>query len=194
MIAAIMVIANRGSSRIAINALENKPGDVVLELGCGGGHAIHALDAQRSAQCIFGIDHSITMLKQAALLNSAGVREHHVQLLRGRIDALPLRDNSIDKILAAHVVYFADATAIREARRVLRAGGRMVLVATDRAAMQHWRLENSHRLYNAHDLARLLAEGGFTPNELTITAVPLMGGVPGILAIANKTNCTAHNS
>jgi ubiquinone/menaquinone biosynthesis C-methylase UbiE len=186
LIAAAMAVANRGSNRIAINAIEIKPGELVLELGCGSGHAIQALDALRSAKCIFGIDHSETMIEQAARLNSAALRKNRVHLLRGGIDALPLRDNSVDKILVVHVVYFADASAIREARRVLRAGGRMIVVATDRAAMQHWHLEDSHRLYDARVLARLLAEGGFAARELTITPTKLAPGVRGLLAIAVK--------
>jgi ubiquinone/menaquinone biosynthesis C-methylase UbiE len=188
MIAAVMVIANRGSIRIAINALENKPGDVILELGCGGGHAIHALDAQRSAQCIFGIDHSITMLKQAALLNSAGVREHRIHLLCGRIDALPLSDNSINKVIGVHVVYFADRALVREARRILCRGGRLVLVATERKIMQSWGFDGSHRLFDRQELTQLLVDGGFAAEELQVIPVSLMPGVGGLLAIATKRN------
>jgi ubiquinone/menaquinone biosynthesis C-methylase UbiE len=186
LIAATMGVANRRSNRVAIKAIEVKPGELVLELGCGSGHAIQALDALRSAKCVFGIDHSETMIERAARLNSAGLRKNRVRLLRGRIDALPLRDNSVDKILAVHVVYFADANAIREARRVLRAGGRMILVATDRTAMLHWHLEDSHRLYDAPALARLFAEGGFAAREVTITPITLAPGVRGLLAIAVK--------
>ena len=186
LIAAAMAVANRGSNRVAINALEIKPGEMVLELGCGSGRTVRTLGALRLGRCVIGIDHSATMLKQAARLNAASLRAHRVQLLRGRIDALPLRDNAIDKILAVHVVYFADANAIREARRVLCAGGRMVLVATDRVAMQHWHLEDSHRVYDARGLALLLDEGGFAAKEVAIAPITLAPAVRGLLAIAVK--------
>ena len=183
-----MVIANRGSNRIAISALETKPGELILELGCGSGHAIHALDALRSAKCIFGIDHSGTVLKQAVRLNAAGAREHRIHLLRGRIDALPLSDNSIDKILGVHVVYFANETTIREVYRVLRRGGRLVLVATEKKIMKSWGFGVSHRLFEQQELAQLLVNGGFATGELQVIPVALMPGVRGLLAIATKGN------
>jgi ubiquinone/menaquinone biosynthesis C-methylase UbiE len=188
LIAGTMVIANRGSNRIAISALQSKPGELVLELGCGIGHAIHALDALRSAKCIFAIDHSETMLKQAARLNSAGVRGHRIQLLRGRIDALPLSDNSIDKIFGVHVVYFANETSIREVYRVLCRGGRLVLVATEKKIMKSWGFGVSHRLFERQELAQLLVNGGFAAEELQVIPVSLMLGVRGLLAIATKGN------
>jgi ubiquinone/menaquinone biosynthesis C-methylase UbiE len=188
LIASTMIIANRVSNRIAINALEIKSDELVLELGCGSGYAIHALDALRSAKCVFGIDHSMTMLKQAARLNSAGVREHRIHLLRGRVDALPLSDNSIDKVLGVHVVYFANETTVREVYRVLCRGGRLVLVATEKKIMKSWGFDVSHRLFEQQELAQLLVNGGFAAEELQVIPVPLMPGVRGLLAIATKGN------
>ena len=56
-----------------------------------------------------------------------------LELVRGDFASLPFADKIVDAILAVNVVYFMKSSAaVREARRVLRPGGRIVLYATDR--------------------------------------------------------------
>ena len=128
------------------------------------------------------------MLAQALRHNRYAVRQGRVHLLRGRIDALPWRDNTIDRILAVHVVYFAGEAGVREARRVLRPGGRIVIVATDRSAMTRWKFAQSstHELFDMPGLADLLVRGGFATSEISVTRINLAFGVLGLLAIATK--------
>ena len=46
-----------------------------------------------------------------------------------------MAESAVDKCLAVHVAYFMDAREVHEARRVLRFGGRLVVLVTDKAAM-----------------------------------------------------------
>jgi ubiquinone/menaquinone biosynthesis C-methylase UbiE len=188
LIARLMALANRRSNRIAIRALDCSPDDTILDLGCGPGPAVKALAGMAGQGLIIGLDHSETALAQALRQNRYAVRQGRVHLLRGRIDALPCRDNTIDGILAVHVVYFAGEAAVREARRVLRPGGRIVIVATDRSAMARWKFAqpSTHELFDVGGLAGLLVRCGFSTSEIAVTPIKLSVGVQGLLAIATK--------
>jgi ubiquinone/menaquinone biosynthesis C-methylase UbiE len=137
---------------------------------------------------ILGLDHSETMVVQASFRNRHAVRQGLVHLLRGRVDALPWRDNSIDRIIAVHVVYFAGEAGVREARRVLRPGGRIVIVATDQSVMTRWKFAqaSTHELFDLPGLTDLLMRGGFATSKISVTPIKLAFGVLGLLAIATK--------
>ena len=188
LIARLMALANRRSNRIAIRELDCSPDYTILDLGCGSGHAVGILAAMARQGLILGLDHSEIMLARASRHNRHAVRQGRVHLLRGRIDALPCRDNTIDRILAVHVVYFAGEAGVREARRVLRPGGRIVIVATNRSAMARWKFAQSstHELFDVPGLANLLVRGGFAKSEISVTPFKLAFGVLGLLAIATK--------
>ena len=184
----LMGVANRASNRLAIRALNAVPCDTILELGFGSGRAIETLSSIASHGCVLGIDHSATMLKQASRRNRTAIRKGRVHLLRGRLDALPLRADLIDKILAVHVAYFLGAAELREARRVLRPGGAVIMLATDKLTMARWKFTQSstHDLFGLPELAALLARGGFASGATTVRRIELPFSVPGLLAIATK--------
>ena len=188
LIARLMAVANRRSIGIAIRALDCSPNNTILDLGCGSGRAVKVLAAMAVQGLILGIDYSESMLAQAFRHSRYAIWQGRVHLLRGRIDALPCRDNSIDRILAVHVVYFAGEAGVREARRVLRPGGLIVIVATDRSAMARWKFAqpSTHELFDLHGLANLLVRGGFATSAISVTPIKLGLGVPGLLAIASK--------
>ena len=137
---------------------------------------------------ILGIDHSTEMIARAAWRNRRAIRNGRVQLLRADFSALPYRDNSIDKILAVHVVYFADVAVMREARRALRPGGSMALVVSEKTTMEQWPFASqaTHQLFDQQALTTLLHRAGFEEDEISSGPIRQNAGVRGILAIATK--------
>jgi len=191
LVGSAMALANRRPNRAAIDALEVAPTETVLELGFGPGHALGTLTARASR--VLGIDHSAAMLAQAMRRNRRAIAERRLQLRLGRFDALPWPAGCIDKVLAVNVVYFfrADAAELREARRVLRPGGRMAVLAADRGAMARWKFAGSatHRLVDRQELLRLFASGGFAAAEVTVRSIALPFGISGLLGVAQKGAC-----
>jgi ubiquinone/menaquinone biosynthesis C-methylase UbiE len=188
LLAHAMAVANRASNRIAIDALAVARHDKVLELGFGCGRAIKTLSALAPQGWVLGIDHSATMLAQAVRHNRRIMQEGRIFLLQCRIDGQPCRTDSIDKILAVHVVYFWGPAELYEARRVLRPGGSMVILATDRSAMVRWKFDqfSSHTFFDADQLSTLLMRGGFARSKIVVSQIKLSFGVPALLAIATK--------
>jgi ubiquinone/menaquinone biosynthesis C-methylase UbiE len=186
-----MARANAKPNRLAIAALGLSDGETLLELGCGSGRALH--DSLRSSPLArgIGLDWSETMLAQASRRNWRMLEAGCLALVRGEFSHLPFADEIVDAVLAVNVVYFMKSSAAaREARRVLRPGGRIVLYATDRSAMRHWPFagRHTHRLFDRSQLAGLLVDAGFSADCVRVEGVNAGFGVAGLLAVARKEN------
>jgi ubiquinone/menaquinone biosynthesis C-methylase UbiE len=97
----------------------------VLDVGCGPGSVLAQL-ARRFAIEGVGIDASPKMIEVAR--REAPEIEFHV----GRAEDLPLADATFDAVVSRMVVHHLDRPrAFPEMRRVLRAGGRVVVTTTD---------------------------------------------------------------
>jgi len=186
----VMEFINRAPNREAIASLEVEPSDVIVELGFGPGCAIRALVAKAPLGRVYGVDPSKEMLALASRRNKHAIASGGARLLRGRIDALPLESGSIDKILAVNVVYFFDeyGSELREARRLLKPGGKMAIYATNKSDMAHWKFAgpDTHRLFGPDELALLIVRGGFDRDEFSIREIPVAFGVAGLVATVSK--------
>ncbi|MFE7776393.1 class I SAM-dependent methyltransferase [Streptomyces sp. NPDC057445] len=109
-----------------VAALGPRPGDAVLDAGCGTGRALPALrDAVGSTGTVIGVDLTPEMLDTAV---RAG-RDRAGALLLADVARLPLRPESLDAVFAsgllAHLPHPEEN--LRELARVVRPGGRLAL-------------------------------------------------------------------
>ena len=108
---------------------ELHPGEVVLDLGSGGGIDV-LLSARRVGPTgkAYGLDMTDEMLALARE-NQARAGATNVEFLRGQIEAIPLPDNSVDVIISNCVINLSgdQDKVIAEAFRVLKPGGRFAV-------------------------------------------------------------------
>lgn len=157
-----------------------RPGERVLDVGCGGGR--HAAEARRLGAHAVALDLSDIDVKDAAgmldavTVDWAAAREVSGSATVGDASWLPFADNSFDRVIAAEVLEHlpVDRPAFAECARVLRPGGTLaVTVPRWFPELICWALsddlpdlEGGHaRIYRRSHLKNRLIEVGLVPRD-----------------------------
>jgi arsenite methyltransferase len=115
-------------------------GGVALDVGCGPGSIAGSLGrAAGPGGLALGIDISEPMLAQAVRAEA----DPQVGFMRADAQRLPLRDETVDAVVSIAVLQLVPdpAAAVGEMARVLRPGGRLVvMVPTAGRAARFWRM------------------------------------------------------
>lgn len=129
IVARVMAKETAGENEFALELLQLRPEDAVLEIGCGHGKTLAKAAKFVSRGSLSGIDFSPVMHRHATRRHRRLVAEKRIEFLLGNSDRLPFDDKSFDKVFTVHTVYFwkTPIDHLAEARRVLKPGGRFVL-------------------------------------------------------------------
>jgi SAM-dependent methyltransferase len=119
-----------GAVRSLMDAVQLRPGEVIVEVGCGSGVLIRWLARQtKGANRILGVDINRYLLKEAAALVRKDGLADVLSLQEGNAEALPVPDSSVDVAFACTVLEEGDADKmLAEMVRVTKPGGRVAVI------------------------------------------------------------------
>ncbi len=109
-----------------LEAVEFQGDEAVLDVPCGTGELKRRLIEKWPDLCITGVDLSTGMLAQAKAKDEV----NRVRWVEADVAELPLPDQSFDCVICANSFHYfrAPNEALAAMRRVLRPGGRLILV------------------------------------------------------------------
>jgi len=180
-------LAYRHRARAVLEFLDLRPGERVLECGCGLGFLLELV--ARAAECdLHGLDVSPGRLRA-----TARVLDRRAALIVADAAWLPYRDGGFDKVILSEVLehLLDDSAALREVYRVLRTEGVVAITVPS----QHYPLlydpvnrllegaglspirrgpfsgiwTDHLRLYSREGIVRLVEEAGFQVAEVRAT-------------------------
>ena len=137
------------SHRMLLEEIDNSH-ERILDVGCGTGiFAAKALQHFPDAQ-VWGMDLSDGMLRQCRARCEAA--EGRLHLVQGDSQRLPFADDSFDVITCTHSFhhYPKQQKAVSEMHRVLRPGGKLLIIDGDRDRAWGWLI---------YDVIVVMAEG-----------------------------------
>lgn len=192
----------RAHSADLVDQAHIKPGDRVLDLGCGPGiSAFGMLDRVPDAE-IVGLDLSRMMLFLAEQWRKLEPHGHRVEFIQADATHLPFADHSFDAVTGHSFLYLLpDAESVlREVKRVLRPGKRCAFLEPHAhsfdtlvppnvfgkvtedprfvLAMTLWRLySRTHGRFDENRFRRVFSTAGLTPIrcEQTLSGLGIFG-------------------
>jgi SAM-dependent methyltransferase len=156
---------------VELGHIAPEPGLRVLDVGCGPGRV--AANLRDAGVDYIGFDLSAGLLREAHTHTSG-------QYVQADAQWLPIADAQFDRVLSLNALYHVPdwQQALRELRRVVRPGGRVVLSTNGPDAIK--------RIYDVHHEAAL--ELGYTPLPFTGSWFNL-GHLPEVQAVFPTVVC-----
>jgi SAM-dependent methyltransferase len=158
---ALSMTVGRGKAARKISQLAMlKADDRVVDVGCGPGTAVR--EAARTGAVVTGVDPSAIALRLGRWINSWR-KIQNVTLCEGTAEALPLPDDNTTVIWSLSAVHhWRDRRqGLREAHRVLAAGGRLLLAERLVKPGSHGHAAHGLTRDGAQELAAIAAGAGF---------------------------------
>ena len=110
--------------REMLRRLAPRPGDKVLDVGCGTGALLQALSLSFPGVVLAGVDLSSEMLGVARSKIASSVK-----LRQGRAESLPFESKAFDIVVSTSILHYLRVPddALREMKRVLKPGGQVIV-------------------------------------------------------------------
>jgi ubiquinone/menaquinone biosynthesis C-methylase UbiE len=160
-------------------------GEIILDVGCGGGRTVSKLAAIATRGKVYGIDHSTQSVAVAMRTNRQWIDVGRVEIREASVSRLPFSDGAFDVITAVetHFWWPALATDLREVLRVLKPGGRLIIIAEvyrgatafTSKAVERYSEKTGMALLSVEEHRELLSDAGYP--DIRISTEPNKGWI-----------------
>ena len=150
--------------------------DIVLDVGCGGGRTLSKLAAIATQGKVYGIDHSAESVAMAMRTNQQWIDLGRVEVREASVSRLPFSDGAFDVITAVETHFWWPAlpTDLREVLRVLKPGGRLIVIAEvyqgakafTSKAVERYAEKTGMALLSVEEHRELLTDAGYSDVQL----------------------------
>ena len=113
----------------------------ILDVGCGGGRTVDRLASIATRGKVYGVDYSEASVATARETNERAITEGRVDIEQASVSRLPFPDATFDLVTAVETHYYWPDLPrdVREVMRVLKRGGRFLIIAeTYRGRRNDW--------------------------------------------------------
>lgn len=151
---------NRSMLDAAVEGLQPKAGERIIDVGFGGGYALDLVRERVAPARPVGVEVSRPMIEAGRARWGDAVELHHAD-----VTAMPFAEAGADAVLSVNTIYFWPEPhgALKEIRRVLKPGGRLVLGVRRKSIMRVSPLTwFGFRLYSVRQIEELLRGAGFS--------------------------------
>jgi ubiquinone/menaquinone biosynthesis C-methylase UbiE len=136
----------------------------ILDVGCGTGGGMASMANRLPGRLLVGVD-----VEERAIWYASQRRVGSI--IRASAHSLPFRDSSFDAVTLIDLLYIEgldDRVAVREAHRVLREGGLLIVnvAAFEWLRGEHDLVVRTRHRYRKEEIGRLLAGNGFAVKRL----------------------------
>jgi ubiquinone/menaquinone biosynthesis C-methylase UbiE len=160
-----------------VSLAQVKPGDCILEVGCGTGTLTLAAKQQAGPSGkVFGIDVIPGMIELSQ--RKAAQAHEDVTFQLGSIDDIPFPENLFDVVLCSFMIFHMSDTTRRkgmaEIHRVLKPMGRLLILDID--AIPQPASQEAIQQHNLQELLPLMESSGFSKIEIAPVEFSIQGG------------------
>ena len=143
------------------------PGMEILDVGCGGGAAIHEMLLLSEGSIVKGIDHSDESISLSRVLNAEAIKYERCRIEKAKVEHMPFLDREFDLVTAIETMYFwhDPLAAMREIKRVVKRGGTFAVLA-EACTHETWaedrdKYPGTFKVYTSEEIADLMRSAGF---------------------------------
>ncbi len=170
-----MNLSNGDMTRFAIDLLQCRDRDQVLEIGPGNGRFAEYVLSKGSDIHYTGVDLSETMVATAREINQQAIDADRAVFEWTDGLHFPFSDQTFNKVFTANTLYFWKNPAIQlaEIRRILKPGGVFCLAIVSKASMHQLPFTAyGFNLYTTDEAQKLLSANGFQLIDTTTRIHP----------------------